>query len=129
MMNSHRLTLLAGVILAMTGVSVSFAEDPHGQEAIRHLDKAAESGKQGSAAEAGKHTDEAKQHVIEGNTEHPYRKSPKKISGENPKQEHDEQTFGEMQRPKGHAKQGHAQEAGESAAKAESHLKQKEQAK
>lgn len=121
--------LFAAAVMFTGFASVGSAEEQHGQEATQHLEQAVENAKQGAAEEAGKHTEEAKQHVIRQNKAHPYRKSPKKISGENPKQEHDEQAFGAMQKAEGHADKGHAREAGEAAGQAEEHLKEKEQAK
>lgn len=120
--------LMAAALIPAFPITGS-AEEPHGQEATQHLDQAVDSAKQGDAAAAGKHTGEAKQHTIQQNEAKPYRKSPKKISGENPKQEHDEQAFGAMGKAEGHAAKGHAQEAGEAAGQAKEHLQEKEQAK
>jgi hypothetical protein len=129
-MKTHStISLVAGAVLLTNFASVGFAEEQHGQEATQHLEQAVESGKKGAAEEAGKHTEEAKQHAIQQNKKRPYRKSPKKITGENPKQEHDEQAFGAMEKAEGHAEKGHAQEAGKAAGQAEEHLKEKEQAK
>ncbi len=126
-----RYILIGLMATAMISISplANSAEEQHGQEATQHLDQAVDSAKQGDAAAAGKHTEEAKQHNIQQNEAKPYRKSPKKISGENPKQEHDEQAFGAMGKAEGHAAKGHAQEAGEAAGQAKEHLQEKEQTK
>ncbi|SMF95002.1 Small metal-binding protein [Methylomagnum ishizawai] len=120
---------LMATTLVLAFPMVGSAEEQHGQEATQHLDQAVESAKQGDTAAAGKHTEEAKQHAIQQNKAKPYRKSPKKISGENPKQEHDEQAFGAMGKAEGHAAKGHAQETGEAAGQAKQHLQDKEQSK
>jgi hypothetical protein len=129
-MKTHFTSSLAATVILCAGLApAGFAEEQHGQEATQHLEKAEESGKAGAAGEAGKHAEEAKKHVIQQNKARPYRKSPKKISGENPKQEHDDQAFGAMDKAKGHAEKGHSEQAGEAAGQAKEHLEQKEQAK
>lgn len=126
-----RNTLIGLMATAMISVFplANSAEEQHGQEATQHLDQAVDSAKQGDAAAAGKHTEEAKQHTIQQNQAKPYRKSPKKISGENQKQQHDEQAFDAMGKAQGHAAKGHAQEAGEAAGQAKEHIQEKEQSK
>ncbi|MEQ1846278.1 MAG: small metal-binding protein SmbP, partial [Nitrospira sp.] len=106
-----------------------YAENKHAQEAEQHLEKAVESGEKGDAKAAGSHTEEAKQHLMEENTETPYTKPAKHITGENPKAEHDNATFDEMRKAEGHAKKGEASEAAGHAKNASEHLKEKEQSK
>ena len=122
--------LLVGLI-SITGnpMLVYAAEDEHAIEAEQHLEQTAESGKKGDAKGAAAHTEEAQKHVIEENKEKPYIPQTKQITGENPKAEHDKAAFEEMGKAKGHAKKGEAAEAAGHAKNAETHLKEKEQAK
>lgn len=106
-----------------------YAQNKHAQEAEQHLEKAVESGEKGDAKGAASHTEEAKQHVMEENTETPYTQPAKHITGENPKAEHDKATFEEMGKAKGHAQKGEASEAAGHAKNASTHLKEKEQSK
>lgn len=128
-MNARTLAPILMGTLVWGFSTLSVAEEQHGQKAIQHLEQAVESGQQGNAAAAGQHAGEAQKHAIQQNKAHPYRKSPKKIAGENPKQEYDEQAFGALQKAEGHAQKGHAEEAGKAAGQAEEHLKEKEQVK
>jgi Small metal-binding protein len=122
-------SLFAGLIF-IAGNSVAYAaQDEHAIEAEQHLEQAAESGKKGDAKGAAAHTEEAQKHVIEENKEKPYTPQSKQIYGENPKAEHDKAAFEEIGKAKGHAKKGEAAEAAGHAKNAETHLKEKEQAK
>jgi hypothetical protein len=122
-------SLFAGLIF-IAGNSVAYAvQDEHAVEAEQHLEQAAESGKKGDAKGVAAHTEEAQKHVIEENKEKPYTTESKPIYGENPKAEHDKAAFEEMGKAKGHAKKGEATEAAGHAKNAETHLKEKEQAK
>jgi hypothetical protein len=120
--------VLAGAC-SLFGVSTAVYAEEHAKEAAEHLDQAAESGKKGDAEGVAKHTDEAQQHAVEENKEHPYAQPSKPVTGENPKAEHDKKAFGEMKKAKGHAQKGHAKEAGKAAEKAATHLEEKAQTK
>ncbi|HYE36930.1 small metal-binding protein SmbP [Methylocaldum sp.] len=119
--------ILAGAF-SLFGVSAAVYAEKHAKEATEHLDQAVESGKKGDAEGAAKHTEEAQQHAIEENKEHPYAQPSKAVTGENPKAEHDTKAFSEIKKAKGHAKKDHAKEAGEAADKAATHLEEKKQA-
>lgn len=129
-MNTHfRIGFLAIGVLLGGSSAIAQAEEQHAEEAAKHLEQATESGKQGAASEAGKHADEAEQHAIQQNKKRPHRTRSKKIAGEEPKQVHDEQSFSQMEKAKGHARKGHPDQAGQSAEQAQEHLEKKEQAK
>jgi hypothetical protein len=122
-------SLLVGLVSIAGNSTLVYAQDEHAKEAEQHLDQAVESGKKGDAAGVAAHTEEAQKQVIEENKEKPYTQPSKHITGENPKAEHDKATFEEMGKAKGHAKKGEAAEAAGHAKNAETHLKEKEQAK
>jgi len=125
MKTSFAYGLLIG-LFAIAGNSTLVYADQHDQEAGQHLEKAQESSKKGDAQGAAGHLDEAKQHL---NQSKPFPQSPKQITGENPKAEHEKATYDEIGKAKGHAKKGEATEAGEHAKNADTHLKQKGQSK
>jgi hypothetical protein len=116
--------LLVGLV-ALAGNSTVYAAQ-HDKEAEQHLDQAQESAKKGDATSTAGHLDEAKKHITK---DKPYPQSPKQITGENPKAEHEKATYEEIGKAQGHAKKGEAAEAGEHAKNAETHLKEKEQSK
>jgi hypothetical protein len=117
--------LLVVGLVAIAGNSTAYAAQ-HDKEAEQHLEQAQESAKKGDAQGTAGHLDEAKKHL---NQDKPYPQSPKHITGENPKAEHETATYGEIGKAQGHAKKGEAAEAGEHAKNAETHLKEKEQSK
>lgn len=122
-------SFLLGLLSIAGNSALVYAEDKHATEAQQHLEQAVESGEKGDAKGAGSHTEEAKQHVMEENTEKPYTRPAKHITGENPKAEHDNATFDEMRKAEGHAKKGEASKAAGHAKNASKHLKEKEQSK
>lgn len=128
-MNARISSALLMTAIAFSYAPLSQAEESHGQEAIQHLEQAAESAKKGSTEAAGQHATEAKEHAIQQNKKRPYKQSQKRITGENTKQKHDEEAFKDINQAKGHADKGHAEAAGTSATQAKEHLKDKETAK
>lgn len=128
-MKTMYFSFLMGLLTIAGNSPLIYAQDKHAQEAQQHLEQAVESGEKGDAKAAGSHTEEAKQHVMEENTETPYTQPAKHITGENPKAEHDNATFDEMRKAQGHAKKGEASEAAGHAKNASTHLKEKEQSK
>ena len=120
---------MVGLLSIAGNSALVYAQDKHAKEAEQHLEQAVESGEKGDAKAAGSHTEEAKQHVMEENTEKPYTQPAKHITGENPKAEHDNATFDEMRKAQGHAKKGEASEAAGHAKNASKHLKEKELSK
>lgn len=123
-------SFFAGLIFIAGSFTLAHAvENEHAKEAEQHLEKAIESGKAGDIKNETIQTEEAEKDLIQENKEKPYTQPPKHITGENPKAEHDKAAFDEIEKAKGHAKQGHAKQAADSAKKAETHIQEKEQSK
>jgi hypothetical protein len=81
-----------------------------------------ENGRKGNAKAVVRHTEAARNHLIESNKEHPYTHPSLHIYGENPKAEHDDVVFEEMALAIGEAGKGNARAGGEAASRAYRHL-------
>ncbi|MBN9125263.1 MAG: hypothetical protein J0I60_11175 [Nitrosospira sp.] len=121
--------LLAGFAGLFGIASVGHAQEDHEKKAERLLKKAIESGREGSATAVVRHTEAAREQLIQQNREHPYTHPSLHIYGENPKAEYDDALFEEMALAISEARKGNARAGGEAASRAYLHLKQKEQAK
>jgi hypothetical protein len=130
-MNKHipGFILLAGLAGLFGSATVGHAQEDHEKKAEQLLKKAMESGRKGNAKAVAKHTEAARNHLIQQNREHPYTHPSLHIYGENPKAEHDDALFEEMALAISEAKKGNARAGGEAASRAYLHLKEKERAK
>ncbi|WP_374088191.1 small metal-binding protein SmbP [Methylomicrobium lacus] len=114
---------------AFASIATSVYGGTHGDEAIKQLEKAIESAKAGDNKASIEHVETAKRHLRLENKEHPYTKSLKKITGENPKQEHDEAAVDQMNKAEAHLKKGQFKDAEQHEKDAETHVIEKEQTK
>ena len=109
--------------------TLAYGEEQHGDEAITEVNKAEDSAKSGDVKASTASAEKAKKHLLKKDSAHPYPKSVKKITGENPKQEHDEAAVSEINKAEGHLKAGETTEAAEHEKEAETHVKQLDQTK
>jgi hypothetical protein len=121
--------LLASLAGLFGTATPGHAKENHEKKAEQLLKKAVESGGKGNAKAVVRHTEAARNHLIQHNREHPYIHPSLHIYGENPKAEHDDALFEEMALAISEAKKGNARAGGEAASRAYLHLKEKERAK
>lgn len=123
------LILLAGLAGLFGSPATGHAQEDHEKKAEQLLKKAMESGRKGNAKAVIRHTEEARNQLIEHNKEHPYTHPTLHIYGENPKAEHDDAVFEEMASAIGEARKGNAKAGGEAASRAYLHLQKREHSK
>ena len=121
--------LLAGLTGLFGSAATGQAQEDHEEKAEQLLKKAVESGRKGNAKAVARHTEAARNHLIQHNREHPYIHPSLHIYGENPKAGHDDALFEEMALAISEAKKGNARAGGEAASRAYLHLKEKERSK
>jgi hypothetical protein len=109
--------------------TVDHLRDEHEERALQELRQAVTSAERGNAAGIIDHTERAKKHLIEENREHPHTHPFVSIYGQFPKAEHDVETFEEMDKAIGAAKNGNLERAKEAVKKASMHLQQRAQSK
>jgi hypothetical protein len=126
-MNSKLIVTLGA--LALFGISISAYSGPHADEAIIQLNKAIESAKSGDSKASADYAEQAKQHLIMEDKDHPYPVTTRRIPGENTKQEHDEAAFGEINKAEKELEKNKINEAIKHEKNAETDIKLKEQEK
>jgi hypothetical protein len=109
--------------------TMDYAADEHEDKALQELKLAIRSAENQDAKGIIDHTEKAKKHLIVENREHPYTHPFVSIYGQFPKAEHDMETFEEMDKAIGEAKNGNLVKAAEAARRASVHLKQKARSK
>src|SRR5687768_14104189 len=107
--------LLASLAGLFGTATPGHAKENHEKKAEQLLKKAVESGGKGNAKAVARHTEAARNHLIQHNREHPYIHPSLHIYGENPKAEHDDALFEEMALAISEAKKGNARAGGEAA--------------